>query len=72
MLSREVIEAQRANYVQGREQMVAQVNALNGGIDAMDNLLRILDQMEAHANGPAQVGANGAQAPVEEKEKSHA
>lgn len=74
MIDRAILEAQRGMYVAGREQAIAQVNGFNGGIDAIDNLLRILDQRDeaiASADGaePQPVPIN---APAAHKEESNA
>jgi len=46
VITREILQAQRDLYLQGREKAIAQVNAFNGGIECIDNLLRILDSLE--------------------------
>ncbi len=71
MITREILQAQRSNYVHGRETMStqlatvsAQLSALNGGIEAIDNLLRILDQRDelvARQEESAKASANGAE-----------
>jgi hypothetical protein len=47
MITREVLEAQRGQYVKGREQAVANVSVFNGAIEAMDQLLALVTEIEA-------------------------
>ena len=47
MISREVLNAQRGLYVQGRERAAASVVAFDGAIECIDTLLGLLDQADA-------------------------
>ena len=47
MINRAILDAQRGQYVKGREQAVASVSAFNGAIECIDNLLKLLDEYEA-------------------------
>ena len=54
MITREILEAQLGLYKQGQAQAInafekakADVSAFNGAIEAVNNLLRILGEMEA-------------------------
>jgi len=47
VISRAVLNAQREQYVKGREQAVASVSAFNGAIEAIDNLLGLCDEYDA-------------------------
>lgn len=46
MINREILETQRAQYVKGREQAVANVSVFNGAIEAVDQLLALLTEIE--------------------------
>jgi len=57
MITRPILEAQREQYVKGRDQEIAKVNAFNGAIEAIDHLLTICAQEEeaqAAAEKPAE------------------
>ncbi len=57
MITRPILEAQREQYVKGRDQEIAKVNAFNGAIEAIDHLLTICAQEEeaqAAAENPAE------------------
>ena len=47
MISREVLNAQRGLYVQGRERAAASVVAFDGAIECIDTLLGLLDGADA-------------------------
>jgi len=47
MINRDVLNAQRDLYVQGREKAIASISAFNGAIECLDNLLSLLDQADA-------------------------
>jgi len=47
MITREILETQRGQYVKGREQAVASVSVFNGAIEAMDQLLALVTEIEA-------------------------
>ena len=44
MLSREDIERFKATYTQTRDRFIANVNVMQGAVDAMDALLAAMDQ----------------------------
>jgi hypothetical protein len=46
MITRPILEAQREIYQKACEQHIAQMTALNGAIEAIDNLLKICAQEE--------------------------
>ncbi len=56
MITRPILEAQREQYVKGKEQAIAKANAFNGAIEVIDNLLTICAQEEE-----AQAAATAAQ-----------
>jgi hypothetical protein len=47
MITRPILEAQREMYVNARDQHIAQMTALNGAIEAIENLLKLCAQEEA-------------------------
>ena len=47
MITREILETQRGQYVKGREQAVANVSVFNGAIEAIDQLLALVAEIEA-------------------------
>lgn len=47
MITREILETQRGQYVKGRERAVANVSVFNGAIEAMDHLLALVTEIEA-------------------------
>ena len=60
MISREVLNAQRGQYIKGREQAVASISAFNGAIECIDNLLDLLDQADAARESTTNDAAQGA------------
>ena len=65
MITRPILEAQRKLYLQGREKAIADVNAFNGAIKAIDDLLDLCAQKE-------QAAADERQADADEKEAGSA
>jgi hypothetical protein len=48
MISRPILEEKKKLYEQGREQAVQNISALNGAIECIDDLLRILDSFDKY------------------------
>ncbi len=46
MISREILDTQRSQYVKGRDEAAAGISAFNGAIECIDGLLSLLTEME--------------------------
>lgn len=65
MITRPILEAQKELYEKGRAEALANFNAFNGAIEAIDNLLDILTQKEEAQAKEAETSGEGGESTLE-------